>query len=140
MSRSKSSKRISEPYQSGEARLEQLNRDTDLNSEQQFHKYGAKPWFLRNPELPPPLNKLPTTASDNLGRTYNFPVDKPDEVHVKLKRAPARWDGNREVFFPELGDHILLNDGREFVVDNILLGEHRTNTAVLLVIWIKSEV
>jgi hypothetical protein len=139
MSKRKSRTRITGPYLSGEARLEQLNTDTDLNSEQQFHKYGANPWFLERPELPPPLNRMPTVARDTLGRTYNFPLDKPNEVHVKLKRAPNRWTGERDILFPDLNDVVVLNDGREFLVENILLGEHRTNTAVLFVQWLKSD-
>ena len=132
-------KRIPDSYLSGEARAEQLNRDLAagaLDDAQLHTKYGSAPWFLRNPELPPPANRMTTVIKDTEGREYNFPVDRPDEVHVKLKRAPPRWDGSREVLLPNLGDVITLSDERQFTVDNVLLGEYRTNTATLLVTWL----
>lgn len=129
-----------EPYLSGEARAEQLNRELvsgTLDDDQLQRKYGSSPWFLTNPELPPPANRMKTVIKDSEGREYNFPEDRPDEVHVKLKRAPPRWDGSREVFLPNLGDVITLSDERQFTVDNVLLGEHRTNTAALVVTWLQ---
>lgn len=131
-SRSKGKQRIVKPYLSGEALNEELNRmpmAPVLDS-------ARLPWYLRHPELPPPANRMKTVTKDQEGRMYNFPIDKPDEVHVKLKRAPPRWDGNREVMFPVVGDTIELLDGRSFFVDSVIIGPHRQITATLSVTWL----
>lgn len=125
---------INVPYLSGEARLEQINRE---GGEEFVKLYGTKPWFFKNPELPPPHNKMSTIVKDTLGRQYNFPKDQPNVAHVKLKRMSVRSDGRRDVMFPDIAELITLEDKRSFIVKNIILGEYRVATATLYIEWIE---
>lgn len=122
------------PYLSGEERLEQINRE---GNDEFVKLYGVNPWFFKNPELPPPHNKMPSVIVDDKGRQYNFPKDKPNAAHVKLSRAPKLSDGRRDVLFPELGEIVLLADKRSFIVKNILVGDYRVATATLFIEWVE---
>jgi len=132
-------RRIPEPYLSGQARLEKLNRQLksgELSRDQALKIFGANPWFLEHPELPPPANQMKTSAADEQGRKYAFPADQENVAHVKLDKAPPRFTGYREVNLPRPGEVITLEDGRQFSIGSVLLGENRMTSAALTITWL----
>jgi hypothetical protein len=124
---------IPEPYLSGEARLEQINRE---GGDEFVKLYGVNPWFFKNPDLPPPHNKMKTIIQDEFGRRYNFPQDQPNVVHVRLKRAPNLSDGQRRITFPLPGEIVSLADKKQFQVKETIIGQYRVATATLVVEWL----
>lgn len=127
------------PYLTGVQLLEQYNRDVNsgLSDALLLRRYGKRPWFLIDPNLPPPYSKFRIAIKDTAGRGYNFPLGETDTVHVRLPRAkPYRAVGDAHVELPEPDQVIKLKDGRSFVVREIIVdATKRTNTAILRVQW-----